>query len=152
MAIPDRSKAPAICWDNGLMEEVGLFLDRSKPFTNPKTRIIHLTAGEGIVKHDGISFFRRTAFARDILALGAEQVIGINVEILQKVLRFIDDNSPVSVSVGKQMIDAIVFQGEDRLAVLMPLRTAETELMKDDKSKSDSIAEKGHGATLKMAA
>jgi hypothetical protein len=157
--MPSRTKATAVLWDKPLIKEVGAFLDKAKPFTNPRTRLIYLTAGEGVVKNSGISFFRKTTFARDILALGGEQVLGVNAEIMQTVLRFIGDR-PVSVTVGNQMIDAVVFQGVDRLALLMPLRTMESggsgitrsELMKDDKSKGGRMTEADDGEMLKKAA
>jgi hypothetical protein len=123
-AIPDRSKADVVIWDRGLIAEINSFLEKSKPLTNPKTRMIHLTAGEGVVKNDTLSYFRKTEFGRDILPLKSEQVIGLNCEILQTILKFVGGRS-VSVSVGEKMIYAMVFQGENFLALLMPLRTGE---------------------------
>jgi hypothetical protein len=149
-AIPDRSQAVSVVWDKGLIGEVSAFLDKAKPFTNPKTHLIHLIAGEGIVKNDSISFFRRTVFARDILPLKPEQVIGVNAEILQSVLKFIQDR-PVAVTVGEHMINAIVFQGEDCLALVMPLRTSESsagitraELLKEEGGKAAVIPALGN--------
>jgi hypothetical protein len=84
-------------------------------------------------------------FARDILPLKPEQVIGVNAEILQSVLKYLQ-KEPVVVTVGEHMIQAIVFQGENCLALIMPLRTSESsagitraELLKDESGKTVAI-------------
>ena len=124
-AIPDRSKAAAVLWDKSLNAEVSAFLEKSTPFTNCKTHMVYFTDREGIVRNKDLSYLRNTVFSREILALKPpEQVIGLNAEILQTVLRYIGDRS-VSVTVGDLMINPAVFQGEDCLALIMPLRTSE---------------------------
>jgi hypothetical protein len=124
-AIPDRSKAISVLWDKGLIAEVGTFLEKANPFTNSKSHMVYFTVKEGIVRNRDLSYLKSTAFSRDILALKPEQVIGIDAEILQTVLRFIQDRA-VAVTVGDQMINAVVFQGEECLGLVMPLRTAES--------------------------
>jgi hypothetical protein len=104
---------------------VGAFLEKSTPFINQKTHLVYFTTAEGIVRNNDLAYLRNTVFSRDILALNPEQVIGMNAEILQTVLKYIGDRS-VSVTVGDLMIKPIVFQGEDCLALIMPLRTAES--------------------------
>ena len=123
--MPDRSKATAVLWDNILEAEICSFVEKSKPFVNPRTHLVHLTAQEGIVKNENLSYLRSTLFSRSILALKLGQVIGLNAEILQSVLQFLQDK-PVSVTVGNLMVDPIVFQGHDCLALIMPLRTGES--------------------------
>ena len=148
--LPDRSKATAVPWDNILQAEICSFVEKSKPLVNPKTHLVHFTATEGIVKNTDLSYLRNTVFIRDILALKPEQVIGVNAEILETVLQFLQDK-PVSVTVGSQMIEPMVFQGQECMALIMPLRTAENgseginrkELLKD---------ENGCGGEMKKAA
>ena len=145
--LPDRSKATAVIWDNILKTEICSFLEKSKPFVNPKSHLVHFTCQEGIVRNKDLSYLRNSVFTRDILALKPEQVIGVNAEILQSVLEFLQDK-PVSVTVGSQMIEPIVFQGQDCLALIMPLRTGESnkgitrgELMQEDKGAAGSEGE-----------
>ena len=46
--LPDRSKATAVIWDNALKAEICSFVEKSKPFVNPKSHLVHFTAKEGI--------------------------------------------------------------------------------------------------------
>jgi hypothetical protein len=145
--LPDRSKATSVLWDNALKAEICSFVEKSKPFVNPKSHLVYFTAQEGIVRNKDLSYLRNTVFTRDILALRPEQVIGVNGEILQTVLEFLQ-NKPVSVTVGSQMIEPIVFQGQDCLALIMPLRTGESnkgitrsELMQEEKGADDGQGE-----------
>jgi hypothetical protein len=124
-AIPDRAKAIPASWDKGLTGEVSAFVEKSMPLANPKTHLVHFTAGEGIVRNKELSYLRNTVFSREVLPLKPEQVIGLNGEILQYVLKFIGDRN-VSVTVGDLMTQAVVFKGEDCQALIMPLRTAES--------------------------
>jgi hypothetical protein len=58
------------------------------------------------------------------------------------------------------MFNAVVLQGEDRIAFLIPLRTSEsgtggetqTELMKEEKRRTGRLTEMGDGEMLKKAA
>jgi hypothetical protein len=144
-AIPDRSNAVAVPWDNVLKAEVDAFLEKSKAFTNPKSHLVHLTAKEGIVRNRELSYLRKTDFSKDILALKPEQVIGLDAELLYAVLRYIG-NRPVSVTVGETMVNPVVFHGENFLALIMPLKTGESgagitraELLKEEGGKTAAI-------------
>lgn len=149
-AIPDRSTAVAVPWDNVLKAEVDAFLEKSKAFTNQKSHLVHFTACEGIVRNRDLSYLRKTDFSKDIFALKAEDVIGIDGELFQAVLRFIGDR-PISVTVGETMVNPIVFHNENFLALIMPLKAGESgagitraELLKNENVKSAAIPAMGN--------
>lgn len=139
--LPDRSKSVSVIWDNALKTEVGAFIERALPFTNAKSHLVYFTAREGIVRNTDLSYFRKTDFSKQIFALQGEQVLGLNAEILRKLLRFIGDR-PAAVTIGDTLIQGVVWQGDGVLALQMPLRTAEAgtacitrkELLKEESS------------------
>jgi hypothetical protein len=89
-AIPDQSKVSAL---GQCLNQRGERVSRKiKAIHEPKSEADSFDSRRRDCKNDGISFFRKTAFARDILTLGVDHVIGVNVEILQIMLRFIIDD------------------------------------------------------------
>jgi hypothetical protein len=157
-AIPDRSKSEPVLWNAALQAEVNTFLEKAKPFTNPKTHMVFMTAREGVVKNKELSFLRRMVFTKKVLALQPEQVFGCNGEILQKVLRFIG-NQPANVTVGDTMIQSMIFQGEQFLVLMMPLRTAEfnggisrSELLQDENGRIIPMPVQNNGVEMRKAA
>ena len=141
--LPDRSKATPVIWDNALKAEICAFLEKSKAFVNPKSHLVHFTSEEAIGKNTELSYLRNTLFTRSILALELEQVIGLNAEPADGA-GVPSGQACIGYGGQSQMIEPIVFQGQDCLALIMPLRTAESgkgimrsELMQEEKGAAE---------------